>query len=489
MKVLLIGMDGAHVGAFRRGWTPYLESLINEGSNLAPKNDLLSRGWLEISTGRHASTTGALYDKPKANGTLEWDLSFSINDIPSLGSGIKPIWQALNELGFKVGVMNLPTVFPAPEVNGFFVSGGGGGASVVVDATPELCYPKDIIDKLHKNGYIVDQRIPQLVVDKKYDSSAQILAELSVMNTKRTTSFIELANDHQIDFGFVVYKTSSVTAETIIVPEINNTGPSSKKTLEAARKYYEEFDQEIMRLTKEFPSAEIVLVSDHGTIARSHTVNPNICLQKLGYQKVNASLSAKKVLVEKLKKLIPFSIKMALKKNSKIKRTVQESFSFDHHRSQAFCRTKNDWTHGIFINDEKRFGGPVKESDIPGLKAEIIEKINVDADALKHNVRAYSTNPNNDTILSQFPDIGFDLPSGYLTNDSAKMFIASYRPPVNLSSLDAILQGEILSMKSHEPLTIVNPKVDSESSFKDENTLQTTYKYIVDRFAEVDRSN
>jgi len=60
MKVLLIGMDGAHIDVFKRGWTPFISSLIEEGNQLNIKNDLLSRGWLEIATGEHASKTGAM---------------------------------------------------------------------------------------------------------------------------------------------------------------------------------------------------------------------------------------------------------------------------------------------------------------------------------------------------------------------------------------------------------------------------------------------
>ena len=195
MKVLLIGMDGAHIDVFKRGWTPFISSLIEKGNQLNIKNDLLSRGWLEIATGKHASITGAMYDNPKINKTHKWNLKFSINDIPGLGIDIKPIWQVLNEKGYRVGVMNLPTVFPSPKVDGFFVSGGGGGAPVVEQAIPELCYPKEILNILKKNDYIVDERTVQLVVDKKLDTPDLIMGELANKNSKRTKSFIELANE------------------------------------------------------------------------------------------------------------------------------------------------------------------------------------------------------------------------------------------------------------------------------------------------------
>jgi len=297
MKVLLVAMDGAHVDAFNRGWTPYISSLINSSEQLNIKNDLLSRGWLEIATGRHASVTGAMYDKPNLGGALDWGTSFSINDIPDFNTSVKPIWQVLNERGYKVGVMNLPTTFPAPCVDGFFVSGGGGGAPVTQGATEELCYPKEILALLHENDYIVDDRLYQLMVDKKLTSGYEIFERLAYKNEKRTKSFLDLNEKFKVDFGFIIYKTSSVLAETIL---------------------------------------------------------------------------------------------------------------------------------------------------------------NKNAEALKHGLHAYSLESTKEKGANWFPDILIDLPNGYLTTDKESDFISEYSPPLINSALSSITRGEILSLKSHSPLAIVN---------------------------------
>ncbi len=485
MKVLLIGMDGAHIGAFKRGWTPYIESLIEKGTNLNLKNDLVSRGWLEIATGQHASVTGAMYDKPKADGTHQWNLKFSINDIPDLGTTVKPIWQAINETGHRVGVMNLPTVFPAPKVNGFFISGGGGGAPVVATPTADLCYPKDVLSTLLENEYIVDQRVPQLIVERKLTTSSSIFKELIRMNNRRTSAFIELAKKTKIDFGFIVYKTTSVITETILTSEFKKFKENSNsEVVNSAEQYYRAFDQELKRLHDEFPQASVVIVSDHGSIARSHTVNPNIFLQKLGYQTAKSSLSLKKVAINKLKEIIPFSLKMALKKNVSIKNVVAETINFDKQKTLAFCRTKNDWTHGIFINDSQRFGGPVAPSDISRLKMEIIEKFNASPDVIEHKIKAYSLDSHPSKPLRVFPDIILDMPSGYLTYDSSANFIESYSPPNNLNSLDGILRGDMVSMKSHEPLSVITRGKKSLLTKIGRKDLTAVYWLILNEFQE-----
>ena len=66
--------------------------------------------------------------------------------------------------------MNVPTAFPAPEVNGFFVLRRGGGGPVLQAPTEDLCYPRDIHSYLMEMGYIVDERLGSMIAEKKiYD--------------------------------------------------------------------------------------------------------------------------------------------------------------------------------------------------------------------------------------------------------------------------------------------------------------------------------
>lgn len=488
MKVLLVGMDGAHIDVFKRGWTPFISSLIEKGNQLNIKNDLISRGWLEITTGEHASKTGAMYDNPKMNGTHDWNLKFSINDIPGLGTDIKPIWQRLNEHGFKVGVMNLPTVFPAPKIDGFFVSGGGGGAPVVEKAIAELCYPEEILEILTKNDYIVDERTVQLVVDKKLDTPDLMMSELAKKNSIRTKSFVELANKYKIDFGFVIYKTSSVTAETIVAPEwkkvLNKDSSVDDETISALKSYYQKFDNEIKKLKEAFPETEIIFTADHGTIARTHSINLNVFLQNKQFQQpANASNNLKKVIIEKLKKVIPFSLKVKLQKFSSVKKAVDTVVNFDNMNSLAFSHTKNDWNHGIYINDKKRFGGPVESKDIQKIKEEIITAFNAHEDVIKHNLQAYSLKEKMESPIEFFPDIVIDIPSGYVTNNASNEFIKEFKRPDGISSLSSILRGDMISLKAHEPLSVdCGNFTEEDKKIYDGRNLTAIYDLILQKF-------
>ena len=464
MKVLLIGMDGCHKDVFQRGWTPHIAKLHEARTHLDIENDLLSRGWLEISLGQHATVTTALYDKPKSNGSLDWTTEFSIRDVPDPAVA-KPLWTRLNEEGYSVGIMNVPTTFPAPHVNGFYVSGGGGGAPVTEGATEELVYPPKILPLLQENEYIVDNRLYELVVDKQFDTPAKIFDWLAHKNERRTDSFVALNEKYDVDFGFIVFKTASILAETFLTAEYarrkNMQNAADEKLIDAIRDYYQNFDAQVKKLSELYPDAEIIFVSDHGTTQRTHTVNPNRLLQQNGFQQVTHGKSALKGAISKLKEIVPFWLKAYLKKTSLSKIKDVGQINFNTETSRAFCKTQGDWTHGIYINDQDRFGGPVTQAEIDSIKDQIVTLINTDPTAQKHGIKAIPTAKVNGAVLSYFPDIEVSVPNGYLTSDKGKSFVSAYVPPVSKSSLASVMKGDILSIKSHTPIASISTKMAS----------------------------
>lgn len=455
MKVLLIGMDGAQESTFRRGWTPYIESLINKGQALQLKEDLISRGWAEIVLGQHASVTKAVYEGPLANGTHAWTDKYKLSDTPSLGEGIKPIWQRINEMGFKVGIMNVPTTFPAPKVNGFFVSGGGGGGPIGQDVTAEQCYPVEIQKKLADSGYIVDERLPSLLDEKKlYDPSA-FYSQLQLKNEKRTDSFIKLSNQFQVDFGFIVYKSSIVTAETLLLPELARCEKTAEKSdfINATEHFYSNFDKHIERLISEFPDAKIVLVSDHSMSFRKFSVNANAFLSQIGMQVGSSGKAGAYSFIKSFKHLIPLPVRKLLKKSSKIKSSYESMTTFDAKTTKAFSISFSQGQHGVFINDQIRFGGPVQTKDIELLKQKIIEAFMEHPVSKEHGFKAYSLNKE-EGVVGQFPDIVLDLPDGYLTSSECKDFLAPYEPKVVKYDLKEAVKGKYHTIKAHTPLAV-----------------------------------
>lgn len=470
MKVLLIGMDGCHKEVFQRGWTPFISDLLKKQRHLDIENDLLSRGWLEISLGEHAIKTKALYDKPKADGSLAWTKKFSLPDVPELGSNVKGLWEKLNENGYSVGIVNVPTTYPAPEVNGFFISGGGGGAPVVERATEELCYPREILPILENNGYIVDNRLYELVVDKKLTTARQILQRLSDKNERRTKTFIELDRKYNVDFGFVVYRTASVLAESFYNAELcrrrNPENAHDEDLMDALSEYYRNFDSQVERLVSMYPGVNVIFVSDHGTVQRTHNVNPNILLRQKGFQVFDNKKSGIKKMMGVAKSLIPFGLKPFLKKHVSTAVSGVGDVDFSPSKTKAFCRTVENWTHGIYINDRARFGGPVGDDEFETIRSGIVRSINENPESIRHGISACSTSSEAGKRYNYYPDVQIYVPNGYLTFDGCKDYVSEYNPPKCKSSLETFMSGEMLYMKSHSPLACMDK--NSAAIFEDE---------------------
>ena len=509
MKTLVIGIDGASVETFKRGWTPYIESLIAKGYRLDLKLDLLSRGWVEIYTGKHAIETGLLYDRPLLNKSLDWTNKSNIEKIPGWGKKIKPIWQVLNERGYKVGIMNVPTTFPAPKVNGFFVSGGGGGAKVVKEATGELCYPKNIVKYLQRIGYIVDERMPDLF-EKNLLTVEKVFSRFQLKNKKRTEAFIQLSKEKQIDFGFVVYKTSSVMVEYFTIPELEKESKGEKifdrNLLEKSRNYYQEFDKQIKTLVESFKGAEIIFVSDHSEIKSSFQVDANYFLQSNGFQtkqKKQLKKQLKKITnktIRFMKDLVRYNIPLRLKKRIiSFRKGVSEKestgkgllseqyFEFDPNRTVAFCVPFGDWTRGIYINDEERFNGIVAEKDILNLSRQISDRINNNRIAKEHGISSH-VKPRFDTSVSKYyPDVVLDMPDGYLVRKNTKDFVTKFEGnKAKNTNFDTIemwrKQGlKPLCIRGHHPIA-VSSTLWTEDILSMSSDLTAIYRHLLKQF-------
>lgn len=457
MRMLLIGMDGAQSETFRRGWTPFLESIIDNGTSLSLKEDLISRGWAEIMTGEHAIVTGAMYERPIMDGTHKWTDKFKMDDIPGLGSSIKPLWQVLNERGYSVGIMNVPTTYPAPEVNGFFVSGGGGGGPISQDITTEQCHPASIKERLNGMAYILDERLPSLLSEKGLYQPDAFFHRLGEMTQKRTGAFIELSRQHKIDFGFVVYR-SSVTTETLLLPELQRycEGDTNvnRDFLNAAERFYRAFDEQMRRLIQTFPEAEVALVSDHSMVPRRWSVNPNAFLVEKGYQKRSVTGRGIFDFVKSLRHLIPYSIRRKLKDNPSIKSAYESMITFDPHDSLAFNITLTNAIHGIYINDKERFGGPVEPSDVSSLQDSIIRDFNQHPIAVEHGLSASKPEIGGE-CSKLFPDIIIEMPDGYAPSNVQPRFITEYLCPVKPMDLKKMRYDKRISVKGHHPLAVI----------------------------------
>lgn len=483
MKMLVIGMDGVCLETFNRGWTPFIKSLLDKGQKLRLKEDLISRGWSEIVTGKHALATGALYEGPTAKGNLDWSEAFKISDVPGLGEQIKPLWQALNERGYKVGIMNVPTTFPAPEVDGFLVSGGGGGGPISQEVALEQCYPPSLSPRLNEMGYILDERRPSLLSEKGLYDPIDFFSRFREMNEKRTQTFIELSNEFAIDFGFVVYKSSTVTTETMLVSELEKLSTSQGEVnhdyIKQSEIFYRDLDENIRSLVKTYSDAELLLVSDHSMVTNRYSVNANAFLVEKGYQANDKRRRGVLDVIKAYKHLVPYFLKEKLKKIKNIKNAYQSMVPFSPEVTQAFSQSFSSGQHGIYINDEKRFGGPVKSDDIKKIAEAIEAHFNAHPIAQQHGLTAKTKPESNSPAAYKFPDIILDCPDGYFTNNKFKDFIVKTEIPKEALDLREVIKGVRTVVKGHTPLAV---NVNNNWSTEAGTDLTLVYQHIISKF-------
>jgi hypothetical protein len=486
MKLLMIGMDGAHIASFHRGWTPFTASLMDRAHHLPINEQLVARGWSHIVLGQHGAVTGALYDRPDLDGTHSWSLKFKTSDVPGIGTSVKPIWQSLGDAGYRVGIMNVPTVFPAPEVNGFCVSGGGGGGPVLQDPTEELCHPKEILPILMGMSYIVDERPSSLIADKGYSRPSQVFDRLALKNERRTDAFLRLSEEFDIDFGFVVFKSSSVFAELLVMAEQAATARSGAVAdadmLEAAEAYYRHFDSQIQRLFAAYPKAEIVMVSDHGSVVPETHFNPNALLQKLGFQPKARRKQLMSSVVQMAKKLIPYSLRLKLRKNATVNKNWAAISTAPPPGTRAFSSILGSWRHGIFVNDSVRFGGPVDPVQIPSVTQEVIDAINSDLEAGKHGVSASLRHDHQSPGAPQYPDIVLSMPDSVVSSTASGTAFAPFLMPTGPRGLKTVTNGFLMTIKSSQALAAHTTGRWDLENLNDKTDLTAVYAHILKRF-------
>ena len=179
---IVIGIDGGDLDILAGLHLPTFDRLFSGGFARSLKFEKFYRGWPVILTGDNPDMHGGMYCNFRPDSYRTHD-RFSMSDYDR--SPCVPLWRRLNQQGHSVGFMNVPTTFPAPEVDGFFISGGGGGQPL---AWPRMGYPPQTESQLSGSGYIGDVRLKP----GSYTSFGRLLEDLSKMTRMRGEQFLKM---------------------------------------------------------------------------------------------------------------------------------------------------------------------------------------------------------------------------------------------------------------------------------------------------------
>jgi len=342
---------------------PNLKSVLNRNHSYKAIEDLSSRGWAEMLSGKNGRETGAFYAKPKLDGTRDCTLAFDTHDYEK-NNTVKPLWELINEAGKTLGFMNIPTTKFAPEVKGFFVSGAGGGLAGVEGIPEEFCYPKEMAQILNGHEYIIDTRL----LSSGIKDMDEWLERLKETMRKRTECFLALQEKYQTDIGFIAYIGTcrmQYLAMYEIEEIIKNAGKPQNELEEKIVELFRYFDEQIGILLRGVNPEHVMVVSDHGQSRYHFDINVDYFLKREG-----------------------------LWNNEK----TDKAFGMFY-------------VSGIFINDE-RFEGVVTEGEKEPLIERIIEAFNASGEAKIYGLKAkrYRSEHMGAKCRDLLPDIWIDAP-------------------------------------------------------------------------------
>lgn len=263
MKILVIGLDGATLDLLgpwiEAGELPNLQKLMRQGAwgrlrtTMPP---ISASSWNSFVTGVNPGKHGVVdFVYPNAE-------NYKVALIDSRTRQTQALWTWLNEAGYRVGLLGIPTCYPTEPVDGFMISG-----FLAPGPDSEWAYPPELKQELRAElGEFL------LAPNERYRSTrwvGRFLADLTASVENRTRAALYLMSHKPWDLFVVVYwDTDMVQHETwrFIDPTHPRHDPVQAAVYrEQILEFHRKVDADIGRLLAAVDSDTLVIVmSDHG---------------------------------------------------------------------------------------------------------------------------------------------------------------------------------------------------------------------------------
>ena len=484
MKLLIYGIDGGDLAVLQKFPMPFLRKFLEDNASIELKSDLINRGWAEILTGKGGHETGAFYMAPTLDGTHRLSISFRMSQLEGR-EDIKPMWKLFEERGLPFLIMNVPTTTPAPKVtNGVVIGSAGGGLNKIEGIPPQLVSDESVIPTLEGKNYIVDIRIP----NSEYATTSDMLDDLIVMEERRTDCFIDLCQQRGIEAGFLCNRGTTITGY-LASSEIESY--DAYNTLEEfmprhedkswihkkLEEHYEMLDRQLERLYTELKPDHFIITADHGMVPHRYRANASAFLKQHGYTKQKESAPLIKWL-RAAKNWLGFR-KTTPGLMKKIPGAFDLVASRDWRKTKAFGHR---YIPGIYINDSRRFAGPVSEASIDSVVDEIVETFNMLDTEERKGMRAVPYRRRFDgPHTDKLPDIKFEDADGIFFNEGVEKLIypnPRYGPvPLAMAEVDS---SDFTGTKGDQPLCVVTKNTANLVRSGDARDLTLIY-HLADR--------
>jgi predicted AlkP superfamily phosphohydrolase/phosphomutase len=263
MKVLIIGLDGVTFDLLgpwiEAGELPNLQKLMAQGASGKLRTTLppiSSSSWSSFLTGVNPGKHGLVdFVYPGTD-------SYKVSMVNATSRRTRALWNWLNEAGYKVGLLGIPTTYPTEPVDGFMISG-----FLAPGPDSEWAYPPELKQELQAAlGEFL------LSPNERYRSTRwldRFLDDLAASVENRTQAALYLMRNKPWDvFAVVYWDTDMVQHETWRLLDPNH--PRHEPAAAAAQReqildFHRKVDADVGRLLAEVDSDTLLVVmSDHG---------------------------------------------------------------------------------------------------------------------------------------------------------------------------------------------------------------------------------
>jgi len=263
MKVLVIGLDGVTFDLLgpwiEAGELPNLQKLMAQGASGKLRTTLppiSSSSWSSFLTGVNPGKHGLVdFVYPGTD-------SYKVSMVNATSRRTRALWNWLNDAGYRVGLLGIPTTYPTEPVDGFMISG-----FLAPGPDSEWAYPPELKQELQAElGEFM------LSPDERYRSSRwldRFLDDLTASVENRTQAALYLMRNKPWDLFAVVYwDTDMVQHETWRLLDPSHPRHDAAEAADQRERilsFHRKVDTDVGRLLAEVDSDTLVVVmSDHG---------------------------------------------------------------------------------------------------------------------------------------------------------------------------------------------------------------------------------
>jgi len=325
-RTIIIGLDGVPYSLVKdlsaRGIMPNMSKLIGDGVFRQMESsipDISPVAWSSIITGKNPGEHGIYGFMDLVPGTY----SLYFPDFTNL-HGI-PFWNHRN--GRKSIIINVPSTYPASELNGILISG------FVAPDLKKAVYPSSLVNELKRLNYHIDVNS-----EKAHQSMELFIDDLNRTLDARIETYRYLWDKEDWNLFMLVFTGTDRLEHFLWKAYEDKTHPYHNTFL----RYFNTIDEAIGEIAWRIrPEDSLIVLSDHGFERMKKTIYINYYLRKTGFLK--------------------------------LKKTPDTSYDDIDEQTRAFALEPNR----IYLNTATKYPrGSIKEKDREAVICDLIDAFN-----------------------------------------------------------------------------------------------------------------